>query len=315
MTLTCIKTIRATVTAFALVAFCSTALAQSDSDVLLAKEAAQKGNSKALESLRTRLAGHPLEAYPAYWLLAGSLDRAPAADVQAFLARFPDGPLAESLRREWLKTLAAAGQWDVFRAEHPKLVGDDAEVACYALQERLMRDDAEAAAEARSLFLAGRETPAACDALFASLAQSGRIGATEAWERIRKALAANLVREAKRANALLPAREAMSEKGIERAGADPTAYLSKERATLDARAHRELAIYALERLARQKPEEAARALEKFATKMPIEDARYAWGRIAYQAALSHDPQALSWYANAGDAALNDTQLAWKARAA
>src|SRR4029079_8979431 len=74
-------------------------------------------------------------------------------------------------------------------------------------------------------------------------------------------------------------------------------------------------IYALERLARQKTEEAAPALEKVATKMAGEDARYAWGRIAYQAALSHDTQALSWYANAGDAALNDTQLAWKARAA
>src|SRR5258706_2628579 len=116
MTLTCIKTIRAIATALALVAFCSAAQAQSDSDVLLAKEAAQKGNWKALESLRTRLAGHPLEAYPTYWQLAGSIDRAPSADVQAYFARFPDRPLAESLLREWLKALAAAGQSYAFLA-------------------------------------------------------------------------------------------------------------------------------------------------------------------------------------------------------
>src|SRR5258705_12922226 len=140
MTLTCIKTIGAMVLGLAVAAFSAPALAQSDSDVLLAKDAGEKGNWKALESLRARLSGHPLEASPAYWLLSGTIERAPAADVQAFLARYPDGPLAESLRRDWLKALGAAGQWDVFRAEHPKLVGDDAEVACYALQERRTRD-------------------------------------------------------------------------------------------------------------------------------------------------------------------------------
>ena len=315
MTLTCIKTIRAIALGLAIAAFAASAGAQSDADVLLAKEAAQKGQWKNVEALRARLAGHPLEAYPAYWQLAGTLERTSAADVQAFLARYPDGPLAESLRREWLKSLGAAAQWDVFRVEFPKLVGEDAEVTCYALQERLARDDAEAASEARALFLAGREAPAACEGLFGTLAATRRLGPSEAWERIRKVLAANLVREAKRANAMLPSKDAMSEKAIDRAAADATGYLAKERAALDARAHREVAIYALDRLARSKPEEAARQLEKFAAKMPLEDARHAWGRIALHGAMSHDPQALAWFANAGEAALTDTQLAWKARAA
>jgi soluble lytic murein transglycosylase len=107
----------------------------------------------------------------------------------------------------------------------------------------------------------------------------------------------------------------MSEKALDRAASDPAAYLARDRGSPEARAHREVAIYALERLARKAADEAARDLEKMAAKMPSEDARYAWGRIAFQAALSHDPQALAWYANAGDAVLTDTQLAWKARAA
>jgi len=315
MTLTCIKTIRAMALGLAFAAFSAPVLSQSDADVLLAKEAAQKGQWKVVETLRARLAGHPLESYPAFWQLSATLDRVPAADVQAFLSRYPDGPLAEALRREWLKSLGASAQWDVFRGEFPKLVGEDAEVTCYGLQERLGRDDAEAVGEGRALFLAGREGPGACEGLFGTLAAGKHLSTADAWERIRKVLAANLQRDARRANAMLPPKEAMSEKGIERAAADPAGYLAKDRASLDARAPRELAIYALDRLARSKPDEAARQLEKIAGKMPVEDARYAWGRIALHGAMAHDPLALEWYRNAGDAGLTDTQLAWKARSA
>jgi soluble lytic murein transglycosylase len=296
--------------------FLSAAFAQPapDTDVLAAKEAAQKAQWKQLDALRARLAGHPLEAYPAYWLLAGTLDRANPAEVQAFLARHADGPLADSLRREWVRALGAAAQWDLFRAEHPKVVGEDTEITCYALQERLARDDADALVEARALFLAGREAPAACDPVFAALAAAKRIGAAEAWERIRRVLAVGLVRDAKRANALLPAREAISEKHLDSAAANPAAFLARDRIPLDPRGAREVALYALERLARQKPEEAAQRLERLAAKLGPEDTRYMWGRIAWQAALNHDARALDWFAAAGNAALSDAQVAWKARA-
>jgi soluble lytic murein transglycosylase len=295
----------------------STAFAQApgDSDILAAREASQKAQWKALETLRGRLAGHPLEAYPAYWLLIGNLDRAAPADIQAFLARYPEGPLAEGMRREWLKVLGAAGQWDLFRAEFPMVVGEDTEVTCYDLQERVSREDSEAMAEARALFLAGKEAPVACDAVFAALANAKRIGVPEAWERIRKTLAAGAVRDAKRANAMLPQREAIHEKAIDRVVSDPAGYFTKERGPFGTRASRELALFAIERLARQKADEAALRLEKIEAMLPPEDRGYAWTRVALQGALAHDPQALKWYANAGDAPLTDVQVAWKARAA
>src|SRR5205085_2377886 len=112
-------------------------------------------------------------------------------------ARFPRTWLAESLRREWLKALGAAASWDVFRAEYPLLASDDVEVTCYSFQERLARDDAEVAAEARALFLAGREAPAACDAVFTALAANGRIGEEDTLQRLRKVFAAGLLHDAK----------------------------------------------------------------------------------------------------------------------
>ena len=315
MALTCIKMARL-LCGIALLGTALAARAQAtDADVLAAKDAATRGNWRALEGFRTRFAGHPLERYITYWMLAGSADRADPADVRAFLARYPGGPLAEGLRKEWLKALGASGSWDLFRAEHPRLVGDDLEIACYSFQERMARGDSEVAGEARALFVSGRESPAACEPVFAALAASARISDVEIWARIRKLLAAGNARDAKRADALLPARQRFGDKTLDRAAADPGAFLAREKSPILPRAAKELAIHAVARLARSKPDEAAERLGLIAARLGPDDARAAWGQVAWQAALSHHPKALEWYAKAGDTPLADAQLAWKARAA
>src|SRR3954468_8730273 len=113
----------------------------TDAELLAARDAAQRSQWRALEALRPRFAGDLLEAYPTFWLLSGTLDRADPAEVRAFLDREPRSPLAESLRRDWLKMLGASGDWERFRSELPRFLGDDAEIACFALQERTLRGD------------------------------------------------------------------------------------------------------------------------------------------------------------------------------
>jgi len=292
------------------------ALAQgaTDTDVLAAKEAVQKGNWKALEALRPHFAGHVLEAYPTYWLLAGTVDRADPREVKAFLDRYKGTPLAESLRKEWLKALGASASWDLFRTEFPQVTGEDLEITCYALQERQARGDGDVEAEVRTLFLAGREAPAACEPLFASLFASGAITEAQVWQRVRKLLATNATKDAKRALALMPRRHQVTDRQLDRIQADPLQFLLHEKAPLLTRSRRELVLYAIERLARAKPEDAADRLEAFAQRLEG-DAQYAWGQVAWQAALNHSPQALDWYARAGDTPLTDSQLEWRARAA
>ena len=65
-----------------------------------------------------------------------------------------------------------------------------------------------------------------------------------------------------------------------------------------------------------KAKAVAEALDgRLQERLPERELRYLWGRVAYHAARSHQEQALQWYARAGDHALDDEQLAWKARAA
>src|SRR4051794_22447248 len=207
MALTCIKSSRgrfmALLVPLAALA-CACACAATDADVLAAREAAQKGRWSVLESLRPRFAGDVLEPYPTYWLLSGTLDRANPAEVRAFLDSDPRSPLAESLRRDWLKMLGASADWERFREELPRFLGEDAEIACFVLQERAARGDGGVPAGARALLVAGREAPLACEPVFAAAATAGRISESDIWARVRKTLAAGAVRDAKRASAMLP---------------------------------------------------------------------------------------------------------------
>ena len=310
MTLTSIKTILA---AFCMAATCAAALEPGDADVLAARDAAQRGQWKVVDGYRARLAGHPLESYPAYWMLAGSVDRADPKDVQAFLDRYPGTPLAESLRREWLRALGAGGTWDLFRAEYPKLIADDVDILCYSFQERRARADAEVSAEAHALFVSGRETTSACDPVFAALVAEKSISEAEVWARLRVLLAAGNVKEAKRLVALLPARGGVNEKALDRAARDPAKFLAHEKPRT--RGDVEVALFAVEKIAGKKPDDAAERLAALAPRLDAAGVRFAWGQLAWQAAMSHDPRALEWYAAAEGTPLTDSQVAWKARAA
>jgi soluble lytic murein transglycosylase len=312
----CIKRMRTAATVAVLSLGSAIALAQgaTDADVLAAKEALSKGNWKALDQLRPRFAGHILEPYPTYWLLSGNVDRADPREVQAFLAKYADTPLADGLRREWLRSLGAAGSWELFRAELPKVSGEDTEITCYSLQERQLRGDAEVAAEGRTLFLAGREAPSACDPVFASLLAAGAIDETQVWQRVRKLLAANAVKDAKRTLALMPKRHAIPDKLLDRIESDPAHFLAHEKSGVLTQSRRELVLFAIERLARSNSDEAAARLEEFAPRLDS-DAGYAWGQVAWQAAMDHDPRALDWYARTADAPLTQSQVAWRARSA
>ncbi|MEP7070565.1 MAG: transglycosylase SLT domain-containing protein, partial [Usitatibacter sp.] len=138
----------------------------------------------------------------------------------------------------------------------------------------------------------------------------------EVWERIRRHLATGNLKEAKRANALLPLRASLVEKTLEHISADPGSFLAREKFGQNlTRASQETLVFAIERLARSKPDEVAERLSQIGPRLDAATLQHAWGQVAWQAALAHHPRALEWYALAGNAPLTDTQVAWKTRAA
>lgn len=287
----------------------------SDADFLAAKAAFDRGDRARLDVLAPKLAGHVLESYVEYWQLRLALDSAAADDVRAFFGRWPGSPLVDRLRIDWLKALGKRGAWTTFGAEYAASDGDDAELACYAIQYRRQRDGNEAIAAAKPLWFTGQSTPDACEPLFAALIASGELSPADRRARFRLATEAGNVRLAQAIAADLPPGSRIAAREFLAVERDPARALAKGAFPWKREAGRELALYALERAARTNAAAVRAAWEKQRARLPDADRLYGNARLAYHAARQLDPQANDWYREAVGAPFTDAQHAWRVRAA
>ena len=282
---------------------------------LAARAAAHAREYDKLARYDAQLQGYLLEPYVESWLLRQRLEDVSAEQMRAFLAREPGSYLAERMRKEWLKVLGKGQQWDLFRAEHPLLVGDDHEIACYALQARWQQKDESALAEVHAQWYAPRELPEGCVPLAEVLIARGQFTSRQVWDRIRILLEAGIVSAAWRTADYLPPKEAPDRGHLFAAAAGPQRYLDDKKKDWSRRQVRELTMFALQRLARTDPLMAAGYWDKkLRAKFSAEEQGYVWGQLALHAARRNLPEALKWYVEAGDAPLAEEQLAWRMRA-
>lgn len=300
---------------FFLCLFVNTAQAGGDDDFLAARDAYRAGDAVKLSILAQRLKQSPLEIYLAYYQLRLKLDTADAGEVQAFLARPDDTPLVDRMRSEWLKTLGKKQQWVLFDSEYPKIINEDVELSCYALQSRIRFQEAAVLREARSLWFSAREMPDSCGVLFNAAISAGVISQQDIWLRLQKVLEAGKVSLAKTLAAKLDGNRSVSAIALERAMDSPERYLDKLALNNASEGQREVALFALMRLARLSPELAVTHWEKIETHFPKAEQHYFYGWLAYEAARKHDPHALAWYGKAESSKLTEQQLAWRVRAA
>ncbi len=258
-------------------------------------------------------ADHVLVPYVEYWrlMLTGRGNDAEMAD---FLARYPDTRLAESVRADWLRTLGARADWTRYLSEYARLDKPDTALQCYAYRAEWAQGNRTHAREAIGLWFTGRDMPAACTPLFALLIEAGFINDEDVWRRMRLAFEAGNPGVARVVSNALPESQRPAAALYDRAARAPARLLAEG---LDAgrRGDRELALYAIEQLARSDSAAAANALAAWSVRLTPEERQVAWARLATWSARRHEPAALAWFAQAGRLALNDTQREWWVRAA
>ncbi|MFZ5523598.1 MAG: transglycosylase SLT domain-containing protein [Pseudomonadota bacterium] len=203
------------------------ALADQDADFLAANDAFRAGDAAKLQRFAQRLKNTPLEVYVEYYQLRLNLDKADAGAIEKFLSRPEDTPMVDQLRGEWLRVLGNKQQWDLFDAEYPKLLDEDAELACYHLQSRLRNNDQAALREARALWFSGKAQPESCAAVFEAAISSGIITQQDINQRLRLALESGNVSLAKQLFARLEGDQGVSPKSLESAASDALRYLDK----------------------------------------------------------------------------------------
>ncbi len=291
----------------------------SDADFAAARDAYRAGDAARLERIAPRLAGYLLEPYVTYWRLRLKLDDVDPAAVRAFLDRYADLPLAERLRSEWLKALGKRGEWTLFGAEYPKLVAEDVELACYVAQFRAQGKEpgqaAQAAADGRRFWFSGQEQPESCQPVFALLLAQGELSPQDVWARFRLAHEAGNFRLAAKIAGLLPAAERPAAHEFEHIDRSPRAALAKGDFRFSTTAGREMALYALDRVAQVDALAAHDAWIEWRARLPAADRLCGNLLVAYAGARQLVPAANAWYREADGAPLAEAQHAWQVRAA
>src|SRR6185295_11506059 len=105
--------------AFAVLALAHPARAEpTDADFIVARAVFQTGDRARLDALAGGFAGQLLEPYVAYWQLRLRLETATREEIHDYLKRWPDTPLADRLRNEWLKIVGMRRDWSTFALDY-----------------------------------------------------------------------------------------------------------------------------------------------------------------------------------------------------
>lgn len=168
--------------------------ARSSADLIVqARDAFQKGRLPELERLMAKTQGHLLAAWPDYWRtkLAIGIPSADARNmrnqVQGFLSRHPQHPLADNLQRDWVTALVAKDLWkeaaEVAR-DLPERISSPA-ITCVRARAASPASEGPMSDSGRAAIAAGNESVDACVGLVEVLAKEDRVTASYLRQRLR----------------------------------------------------------------------------------------------------------------------------------
>lgn len=287
-----------------------------DSAFVEAREAFRKGDINRLEGAVARIGTHPLATYAESYRLRNMLARDDDTGIPAFLSVNEGSHVAERLRADWLRWAAQRSTWNLIEAEYPRLLSPEPEVSCLQLRARWSRADRSALDEAASMWLTMLDPPEGCQPLLATLINTGHVSLDDIWVRARLQIEANRPQWARRTLDLLPAGRSPDVRSYDSAVKNAMAYLARQTGEWhNARNGRELTAIAIRYVAANDPAAAARELERREALLQPGERQWAWSQIALQAARKHHPEALTWYARAGNTPLSEENHQWKVRSA
>jgi soluble lytic murein transglycosylase len=159
--------------------------------------------------------------------------------------------------------------------------------------------------------------------MFDLLQKTGALSDNDIWVRFRIALQAGQLSLAKNIALRISSLDSANMRLIDRANQTPHLILVKQNSSasnqalpsLKTRYGVELSLYAIDRMARNKLDDAISSYKQLQQSLNADDRAYGWSRIAYHAARAHHPQALRFFNLAANSNMDKEQLAWQARAA
>lgn len=216
------------------------------------------------------------------------------ARVANFLEQQQPSAMSESVRNEWLKSLAKRGQQTLFAQEYARLSpeGVQQENRCYAQDFRIEKRDK---AFINDLLESTAGLSEGCQTLLNHLAAQNQLNSSRAWRRVRGLISNGYFTAA---NQLATA-------------------LGSPLNSLDGMGYQEnLLREVISPNAKKSPDSAAYRLQNLSGSLNNEQQTFAWGVLALAHAKNQNfAQALSFYRLSDPTQLNTEQFEWYARTA
>ena len=286
-----------------------------DTAFLTARDAFRAGNLNKLEQAIGQLGSHELAPYAENYRLRMWMEKGDPGNLRDFLQRYEGSYVAEKLRADWIRYLGKRSVWNEVDAEFPKLIAPEPDVTCYSQQARLARDDRSVLSEAEKQWLTMLDPPEPCRPILDALVASQKMAADDVWTRARRQVEANRPAWTKTTLNYLPDSQMPDNRSLDSALNNAMSYLVKQGIGNGSRGGRELAAFAIARIAANDPRTAADELERLKGKLHDSERQWAWSQIGLQAAKKHFPEAVGWFNQAGKAPLSEDAAQWKVRAA
>jgi soluble lytic murein transglycosylase len=282
------------------------------SQFLRAESALSKREMQRFRELRDGLRDYPLYPYLEFADLSRRLGSAGSDEIQSFLERHADTPLAWRLRRTWLKRLARRGQWEKYLTVYEQT--GDTTMQCQWLRALINADRAdEALPHVETLWLVGHSQPPACDPVFKVWREAGYLDRELVWRRIELAVRAGRPSLASYLTRYLEADERPLAKEWLRVRRQPTRVMRVASLEGDREIIESILVYGIERLARRDPEKAAATWERLRTRFVFTGGAVATvhRRIGLSYAFRHRVEALYWLNAIPESEMGQRATEWR----
>ncbi len=263
-------------------------------DIVDAHLAYSEGHYSKLQKMSEESDGLLLGSYVRYWAILSQIHTVEADKVRHFLLANQGSWVAESLRRAWIRELAARQQWNELQEEYQKLnvPYDDGHCLLWQADAALGKKP-----EARKIAVFWAQASAwdsTCMGTADLMVQQQWVSAQQLWARVRIDLDHGRVQEAMHWSQQTEA--PISQQDASLAEQEPERYLRLGQ--FSTRPRQELLLFALSRLARKQLDDAVHLASDLLRYLPVSMARHGWEVVAMQAALQNDPRAQSFFEHA-----------------
>ena len=279
------------------------------------KQAGQ-GNDEALRRAIEQIPDYVLTPYLRFELRRQTLNDQRGPDMERFLATYRNWSFADGLERQWLRSIAEAGD-DAALLRYGS-GADDAAIRCRIELARLERGETDGIeSRARALWLSPISQPRACDPLFRWWKREGNPDFDTAWQRFGMTVEAGEYGLARYLRRYLHPDDRMLADGWLNIAIRTASELSSTVDWPDQERARRLVAWGLHRLASSDWQRADTLQERLAARFSFSDEEIgpALRRIALFRAVDLDSGAIAAIDSLPAALVDQQMLEWRLRAA